>query len=335
MMKLSELKKAVKGVCIVQVTPFNKDGSLDLDGMRANTRWLLERTEGKDFIYTPLGSTGEFAAMSDEECRAVIKMVVEEVAGRHPVIPGCARAGTRETIRMCQYAQSVGADGAQIVLPYYFIPQEEGMYQHYKQIAESVDSNFGIMLYNNPAVSGSWVKPPLMKKITQVPNIIAIKDNTPDVVSFYMTRKAVATEDASILCGLGDEFFPFVAPYGCAGIVSSMSNFIPERSWAMYQAAVARDFERVFEVWEGLSAFYKMPAVVSAMTSSSSFTAKVTRNHGPATGVTGGAVTYIAVYKAAMDIMGLRGGEVRLPLVGLTDEEKAELAQILKAMKVI
>jgi len=335
MMKLSDLKKATKGVCIVQITPFNKDGSLDLEGMRANTRWLLERTVGKDFIYTPLGSTGEFAAMSDEECKAVIKMVVTEVNGRHPVIPGTARAGTLETIRMCQYAQSVGADGAQVVLPYYFVPQEEGMYQHYKQIAESVDSNFGIMLYNNPAVSSSWIKPPLMKKITQIPNIVSIKDNTSDVVSFYMMRKAVDLEDASILCGLGDEFFPFVAPYGCAGIVSSMSNFIPERSCAMYEAAVARDFDKVFEIWESLSPFFKMPTVVSAMTSTSSFTAKVNSKHGPSAGVTGGAVTYIGVYKAAMDIMGLRGGEVRLPLIGLTEAEKAELADILKAMKVI
>jgi len=334
-MKLDDLKKATKGVCIVQTTPFNKDGSLDLEGMRANTRWLLERTVGKDFIYTPLGSTGEFPAMSDEERKAVIKMVVEEVNGRHPVIPGTAQAGTLETIRMCQYAQSAGADGAQIVLPYYFVPQEEGMYQHYQQIAESVDSNFGIMLYNNPAVSGSWIKPPLMKKITRIPNIVCIKDNTPDVVSFYMMRKAVDLEDASILCGLGDEFFPFVAPHGCAGIVSSLSNFMPEPSYAMYEAAMARDFNKVFEIWETLSPFYKMPTVVSAMTSSSSFTAKVNSKHGPSTGVTGGAVTYIGVYKAAMDIMGLRGGEVRLPLVGLTEAEKAELADILKAMKII
>ena len=126
-MQLSDLKKAMKGVVIVQVTPFNKDGSLDLEGIRANTRWLLERTQGKDFIFTPIGSTGEFATMSDDECKAVIKMVVEEVKGRNPVIPGAGRAGTLETIRMCQYAQSVGADGAQVVLPYYHTPEEEGL----------------------------------------------------------------------------------------------------------------------------------------------------------------------------------------------------------------
>ncbi|GAI78456.1 unnamed protein product, partial [marine sediment metagenome] len=87
-MQLGDLKKAMKGVDIVQTTPFNKDGSLDLEGMRANTRWLLERTAGKDFIFTPLGSTGEFYNMSDDECKAVIKMVVEEVKGENVIITG-------------------------------------------------------------------------------------------------------------------------------------------------------------------------------------------------------------------------------------------------------
>ncbi len=182
-MQLDDLKKAMKGVVIVQTTPFNKDGSLDLEGMRANTRWLLERTAGKDFIFTPMGSTGEFYAMSDDECKAVIKMVVEEVKGKNVVMAGAARAGTPETIKMCQYAKSVGADGVQVVLPYYHTPMEEGMYQHYKEIAESVGKDFGIIVYNNPDVSGSWIKPPLMAKLSKIPNIIADKENTPYIMS--------------------------------------------------------------------------------------------------------------------------------------------------------
>ncbi len=114
-MQLNDLKKAMRGVVIVQPTPFNKDGSLDLEGMRANTRWLLEHTAGKDFIFTPVGSTGEFYAMSDDECKAVTKMVVEEVKGKNVILAGTGRAGTPETIKMCQYAESVGADGVQVI----------------------------------------------------------------------------------------------------------------------------------------------------------------------------------------------------------------------------
>ena len=92
-MQLSELKKRMKGVSVAQITPFNSDGSLDLEGMRDNTRWLAERAAGKDFTFTPVGSTGEFYAMSPEECQAVIKAVVEETGGRAVVMAGAARAG--------------------------------------------------------------------------------------------------------------------------------------------------------------------------------------------------------------------------------------------------
>ena len=142
-MQLSELKKRMKGVQIIQMAPFNKDESLDLEGMRANTRWLLERTAGKDFIFSPTGSNGELYAMSDDEGKAVIKMVAEEVKGQNVVMVGAGKAATRETIKMCQYAESVGADGALVIIPYYHVPTEEGMYQHYKQVAGSVGKDFG------------------------------------------------------------------------------------------------------------------------------------------------------------------------------------------------
>jgi len=321
-MQLSDLKKAMKGVVIVQTTPFNKDGSLDLEGMRANTRWLVERTAGKDFILTPTGSTGEFYAMSDDERKAVLKMVVEEVKGKNVVLAGAAQAGTPETIKMCQYAESIGADGAMVVLPYYHIPEEEGMYQHYKQIAESV--NIGIMIYNNPDVSGSWIKPALMAKLSKIPNIIAIKENTPYIMSYYAMQSAVDPNDAPILCGAGEQMFSFEALYGCPGFISDIANYAPDVSYSVYEAAIARDFNKLTELVDSIAPIY-------------SFIDKVTANHGPHTG-TGGALAgymYIGVDKAVMDIVGLRGGEVRLPLVGLNEEEKAELRSILRTMRLL
>ena len=322
-MQLSDLKKAMKGVFVVQITPFNKDGSLDLEGMRANTRWLVERMSGKDFALVPLGSTGEFYAMSDDECKAVIKMVVEEVNGRLPVIAGTARAGTQETIKMCQYAQSVGADGVQVVLPYYHIPEEEGMYQHYKQVAESV--NIGIMLYNNPGVSSSWVKPALMAKLSKIPNFIAVKESTPSILSYYRMQKTVDPKDTAILCGPGEQMFSFEAVYGCPGFVTYVANFAPELSYSIYEAAVARDFNKLAEL-------------VNSMAPLFSFMAKVSISHGPDTAARGSEaepVMFISATKAAMDILGLRGGEVRLPLTGINEEEKAELSGILKAMNIL
>ncbi len=320
-MQLDDLKKAMKGVVIVQITPFNKDGSLDLEGMRHNTRWLLERTAGKDFIFTPLGSTGEFYAMSDDERKAVLKMVVEEVKGKNVILAGAAQAATRETIKMCEYAESIGAEGAQIVLPYYMVPTEEGMYQHYKQIAESVGEDFGIMLYNNPHVSGSWVKPPLMTRLSKIPNIIADKENTLEVSSYLAMRKAVDPEDTVILCGLGELMFSFEALYGCPGFISSLVNFVPDLSYSVYKAAVAKDFDKVTEIVDSLALL-------------SSFGGKVAGAR-PHTGVREGGSMYVSVIKAAMDIIGLSGGEVRLPLVDLNEEEKDELRDLLRAMKLV
>lgn len=322
-----ELKERMKGVSIVQVTPFNSDGTLDLEGMRANTRFLVERIAGKDFILTPVGSTGEFYAMSPTELKAVIKMVVEEAKGKTTIMAGVAQAGTLETIRMAQYAQAVGADGIQTVLPYYHIPEEEGMYQHYAKLAESLNSNFGIIIYNNPDVSGSWIRPSLMKRLSKIPNIIAVKENTPHVLSYLAMRRTIDYADAVILCGLGEEMFSFEALYGCPGFVSSMANFAPELAYSVYEAAAARNFDRLVERIECLATY-------------NSFIEKVSVNHGPPTNVPGVAVftagsMYIAVIKAAMDIIGLRGGNVRSPLVDLSEVERNELRDVLKNMKVI
>lgn len=332
MMKPNELKKCMKGVFIVQMTPFNKDGSLDLEGMRANTRWLLERTSGKDFVFVPEGSNGEFFLQSEEEWKAVVQMVVEEVKGRHPVLAGAAQAGTRETIKRCQYAQSVGADGVLVVLPYYVPPEEEGMYQHYKAIAEKVD--IGVVLYNNALVSGCWARPPLVARLAKIPNFIAVKENTSSVLSFRLMQKAVEP-DAVVLCGRGEEIYPFVAPLGCPGFVSFLSNFAPELSYSMYEAAVARDFDTVEEIGDRFSPFFKDAEVVRSMPPGSSFTAKISASHGPSTGLRGGASMQFAAMKAAMDMIGLRGGEVRLPLVGITAEERSELENILRTMGIL
>ena len=326
-MDLKELKKRTKGVAVIQTTPFNDDGSLDLEGMRENTRWLAERAAGRDFIFTPAGSTGEFYAMSEEEIKAVIKMVVEETNGRAVVMAGASGAGTEQAIKMVQYAQSVGADGVQTVLPYYVIPEEEGMYLHYKKIAESVDSNFGIMVYNNPDVSGSWIKPHLMKRLSEIPNIIACKENTPFILPYYQEQSLIDPEDMAIFCGLGEQMFQFEALCGCAGTVSVIANFAPELSYSIYEAAAARDFDNLTKLVKTLDDFW-------------SFVGRVSVNHGPPTNVPGFAQFWagymgLGVFKAAMDIVGLRGGKVRLPLVDINSKERAELRDILKAMKVI
>ena len=321
-MQLSDLKKAMKGVCVIQVTPFNKDESLDLEGMRANTRWLVKRTEGRYFVYTPLGSGGQFYTLSDDETIEVIKIVVEEVNGKHPVVVGTGRAGTRETIRITKIAQSLGADGAQVVLPYYHVPYEEALYQHYEQLAKSVDPNFGIMLYNNARVSGCWMKPHVMQRLSKIPNIIAVKENTQHMVDFYEMWRALDPKDLSIMIGTGEQMYSFAAVYGVAGYISGIANFDPDLAYSVYEAGEARDFSKLTEIVNSLYPWFE-------------FLRKVTTSQGPSAGISGPAVMYTSVRREATNIVGLKGGYSRMPVYNLTDAEKAELREVLKAIKVI
>jgi len=327
-MTIDELRERMKGIAVVQTTPFNKDGSLDLEGMRANTRWLAEYAEGKDFILIPLGSTGEFYAMTDEERKSAIEAVVEETEGRAVVLAGAGAAGTRLGIEMCRHAQEAGADGVQVVLPYYHVPQEEGMYLHYKTLAEKVNPDFGIMVYNNPTVSGSWINPPLMKKLSKIPNIIAVKENTVDIFLYHAMMSEVNPQDAAILTGSGEIVGTYVSVFGCPGFISFIANFTPEIANSVYEAIVARDFDEAVQI------------CTTRVEPFDVFVGKLQEKYGPHTGTThawGGVegFMYLAAVKAAMDLVGLRGGKVRLPLVGLDSEDKSELKDVLRTMAVI
>jgi 4-hydroxy-tetrahydrodipicolinate synthase len=327
-MTIDELKGRMKGIAVVQTTPFNKDGSLDLEGMKENTRWLAEYAEGKDFILIPLGSTGEFYAMTDDERRSAIEAVVEATGGRSVVLAGAGAAGTRLGVELCLHAQTAGADGVQVVLPYYHVPQEEGMYLHYRTIAESVDPDFGIMVYNNPTVSGSWVNPFLMKRLAEIPNIIAVKENTVDIFLFHTMMSEVNPDDAVILTGSGEIAGTYFSVFGCPGFISFIANFTPEIANAVYEAIAARDFDTATRICKTRVEPFDV------------FVGKLQAKYGPHTGTTRtwGSVEgfmYLAAVKAAMDLVGLRGGEVRLPLVGLDSEDKAELKDVLEEMEVL
>jgi len=327
-MKYEEIKKRMKGVVVVQTTPFNEDGTVDMEGMRSNTRWLADFAEGKDFVLIPLGSTGEFYAMSEAERKAVIKAVVEETAGKALVFPGAGAAGTREAVDMCTYAESVGADGVQVVIPYYHIPEEEGMYLHYKKISESVGPDFGIMVYNNPVTSGSWVNPLLMKKISKLPNVVALKENILDVWLYHAMHAAIDPGDAIVMTGSGEIAASYIAVYGCQGFITMTANFAPDISYDVYEAIKARDFEKTARICRERCEPFDV------------FLGKLQENHGPHTGARsywGGVegFMYVGALKAAMDIVGLRGGDVRLPLIGLDKKEKEEMKEVLKDMRVI
>jgi 4-hydroxy-tetrahydrodipicolinate synthase len=317
------MRERIKAVVIVQATPLNQDGSLDLEGLKANTRFLVERCAGKRFVLVPTGSTGEAYALSDAERLKVIETVIECAAGKMPVVAGTAAAGTERTIGLSQAAEKAGADGVQVVLPYYHVPSEEGLVRHFIRLADAL--HIGVMIYNNPVVSKLWMPPHLMARCAEHPNIVADKENISDVTLFKAMRDAIDPAKMLVLCGLGDLQFAYTAALGCPGFVSWTANFAPELSVELLEAADVCDFRRVREVIAWTGQLYEFVGICAG-----------NRGRDPwvLPGFTAGHI-YVGVLKAALDMLGLAGGPVRGPGEELTAEEREALREILTAIGLI
>ncbi len=323
-MKLEELKKRMKGIFVIALTPFQENDEIDYGGLKANLQYLIPKMRGKDIFLTACGSIGEFYAMSEDERKKVLEVVIDEVGGKIPLLAGAAYPGTRETIKMCKYAESLGYDGAQIVLPYYFTPSEEGMSQHYLAICDAVGPNFGIQVYNNPHVAGCWVKPALMKRISKIPKMICDKENSTDVFAVRSMCRAIDPKDMSIVAGLGEIMYSVVYPFGVKGMVSSMANIAPELCYALYQAGDRFDPAGVREAMKRIDLFFD-------------FRDRMNLKHGPTTALAGNrSYVDLCVLKRSQDLLGLAGGQrVRRPMVEIDAGDGEELKGILKQIGVL
>ena len=325
-----EFKKKCKGIVPVQYCPYTKDcASIDLEALKKNTQFLVDfaKNGNKDVVIMTNGSTTECYANSVEEQQSVIKTVVETVSGAVPVVAGVSNAGTQKTIKMAKYAEEVGADCAMVTLPYYHIPFKEGLYQHYKAIAEAV--NIGIMIYNNPDVSGAIIDPELTARLSKIDNIIALKDNTPIVGELFFKTLLIEPEAMALLNGQGEIGYVGSAAYGFRykGFVTFFGNFVPQLSYEVYQAVEKeRDFAKAQEALIKLAPMFSLVAKLSATRPTPSL-------------IPGGYKTpyaYMDLGKAAMDLIpGLYGGPLRPPLQDTTAEEKKELKEALKKMNLI
>lgn len=320
-MRPRELKERIKGICHLVTTPFDENEDLDEKALRESVRHVANELKGEDAVFVPTGSTGEFYAMTDEECKKVAQIVVEEVNGEFPVIVGTGRAGTKATIEMSQHAQDVGADGVMIILPYYHLVTKEGLYRHYKAIAESLD--IGIMIYNNPVTSKLWIPPDLMVRLSKIENIIADKENSPNPMNYYEMQRAVDPEDMVIVCGLGQFMYQFWALYGCPGFFTELANYGPKMAVDIYKAATQRDFDKLTELLDKMAPLNQ-------------FRAKLAQRRGALPTILSPHITeaavpfYVSICKEAMNSIGLRGGQSREPMDNITAQEKEELRDILR-----
>ncbi|MGD0021507.1 MAG: 4-hydroxy-tetrahydrodipicolinate synthase [Smithellaceae bacterium] len=225
-----------KGAIVAIVTPF-KNGQIDEEALRELIEFQI--VNGTDGI-VPCGTTGESATLSHEEHDRVIEITINAVKKRVPVIAGTGSNSTAEALRLTKHAYEAGADGALIVCPYYNRPSQEGLYQHFKTIAESVP--IPLMPYNIPSRTGVNLMPEMVAKLAKIKNIVGIKEASGSIKQM---------SDVINLCGgdfsvlSGDDIFTLpLMVIGGTGVISVISNVAPADMAGLVDAFAAGDMAR-------------------------------------------------------------------------------------------
>jgi len=209
------------GVSVAMVTPFNKDESINEEQLRNLVNYLIDK--GVNGL-VPVGTTGEFVNMTFEERLRVIEVVIDEANGRVPVIAGTGESGTRMVIDATNSAADLGADAVLIVTPYYLRPKAKGLYDHYFNIAENTD--IPIIMYNIPVCTGVELPWTVVEDLTDIENIVGIKDSSGDYKYFSALLEKVS-DKISVLIGWDENVLGALAG-GAAGCILGSANVIPQ-----------------------------------------------------------------------------------------------------------
>lgn len=247
-------KKPIAGSMPAIVTPMMEDGSLDLPGLRALLDWHVQ--EGSDGIVI-VGTSGESPTVSVEEHCELIRVTVEQIAGRIPVIAGTGGNSTTEAIELTQFAKQVGADASLQVVPYYNKPTQEGMYQHFKKIAEAVD--LPVILYNVPGRTVADMAGETTVKLAAVPGIIGIKDATGNLergTALIADLKRAGFADFSVFSG-DDLTAAMLMLMGGKGNISVTANIAPRLMHELCIAATSDDVVKTRAIQYQLLAVHK------------------------------------------------------------------------------
>ncbi|NLC35440.1 MAG: 4-hydroxy-tetrahydrodipicolinate synthase [Alcaligenaceae bacterium] len=230
-----------QGSMVALVTPMHPDGSLDLDAFRKLIDWHV--AEGTDGLVV-VGTSGESPTVDFEEHFEIIRVAVEHAAGRIPVVAGVGGNSTSEAIELTQHAKNVGAQAGLSVVPYYNRPTQEGLYQHFRKIVETVD--LPIILYNVPGRCVADMSNETVLRLAEIPNIIGIKDATGDIARGALLLRDVPS-DFLVLSG-DDPTAAALMLLGGRGNISVTANVAPRLMHELCAAAIGGDVPRVREL---------------------------------------------------------------------------------------
>ena len=284
----------IRGCGTALITPFRRDGSVDEAALRKLVQFQLR--EGIDFL-VPCGTTGETPSLEHGEYLGVIRVVREEAGGKVPIIVGVGGNNTRKVCELAAEVEELGVQGILSVAPYYNKPMQEGMYQHFKTVAESTD--LPVILYNVPGRTASNIEPPTVGRLSKIPNIVAIKEASGSIVQQMEVLKAV--EPGFVVLSGDDTFtFPLMA-LGGKGVICTSSNQIPEPMTRLTHLLLDGKYDEARKLH-----FHLLPLMQANF---------LETNPSPV--------------KAGLAMMGMIEEVYRLPMVPMKPENRAKLEKVL------
>ena len=288
-----------KGIYPAMVTPLTPGGDLDIKTLREFIEFMIEK--GVHGII-PLGSTGEYYALTDDERKTVIQVTVETVAGRVPVIAGTNAAGTAQVIKYSQQAEKLGVDGLLLAAPFYALPTDDELVGHFKTVNDNV--TIPIMLYNYPARTGVDMTPSVVERMAQFDKIQYIKESSGDATRVSQIIK-LCGDKIKVFCGcdtLPVESFMM----GAVGWVGGIVNVLPEAHVRLYQFAVEEKNPAA-----AVELFYKLQPVLWFIE---------------------GGGQYTQLVKAGCELIGHPVGTPRQPLLPAAQKDVAMLKRLIESV---
>jgi 4-hydroxy-tetrahydrodipicolinate synthase len=286
----------LEGVLPAIITPFKEDFSLDEEGLRRNIEFLCESGIGG---IVPCGTTGESATLSFEEHKRVVEIAVD--CSKVPVLAGTGSNNTREAIELTRHAAEVGADAALLITPYYNKPNDRGMFEHFKAVAENCE--IPLILYNVPKRTGIDMKPELVARLSEVKNIAGIKEASANLSQVSKIIELTSKNGFTVLSGDDDLTLPIMS-LGGAGVISVVANVAPKKTVEMVKAMSEGDLKRARAL------HYQLAPLVRAMF----------------------LETNPIPVKTSYRMMGLGAGPLRLPLASMSEGNELILREVLEKL---
>ncbi len=307
-MNVTQAKQVIRGPMIAVATPFKDNYDLDTDALRHNVRLMIDRgiKRGRGVLLVG-GAGGEFPALSREERMEVMRVAVEAARGEAPVFTSTQHSDVRETIALAKYAESVGVEGIQVGPTYYYGTMDDDVVRLFELVSKQV-KNIPMMIYNT-WWNAPHMKPALLQRLAEIPNVVSLKWSAPSIVEFYQGLWDFSDKFAIV----DNNFMVLVShPLGATSWITHIAGFWPEFSLSIQDALDKKDYAKVGELQRGFKNEWL------------DF-----RRHVEA--VTAGEGAFI---KAAMRLCGIPAGPIRLPSQSISGALYEEGRQLLLKWKV-